>query len=246
MTVPTSAQKTSSTGKLTRPSLRDGVYDAVLERLLSGELAPGQSLGIESVARSLGVSPSPVREALAQLESTGLVTRTALRGYTVADPLSAEQLAELMAARIVVEVAAVEGVFPVSDGLLKSLRSAHTAHTAAAERIVSALKGKTQALDLTLVRAYYEADQDFHLVLLENCGNQYLLDMAQSLSPHLHRMRQEYGAGRSDVEQATEEHSAVLAAVEAGDPAAASAAMREHLNAVRSRALSHSATPVGT
>src|SRR3954447_24962481 len=82
-----------------RRALRDGVYDAILEMLLAGQATPGESLAIDGLARQLGVSPTPVREALVQLEHTGLVTRAALKGYRVAPPLNPAGVAELMDAR---------------------------------------------------------------------------------------------------------------------------------------------------
>src|SRR6478735_4678774 len=97
-----------------RRALRDGVYDALLELLLDNGVAPGASLSIEGLARELGVSPTPVREALGQLEHTGLVTRAALKGYRAAAPLTQARMAELLNARSVVEVAAVRAAVPVS------------------------------------------------------------------------------------------------------------------------------------
>jgi DNA-binding GntR family transcriptional regulator len=224
-------------GRLSRKSLRDGVYDAILEMLLSDGLTPGQSLGIDTLARELGVSPSPVREALAQLEHTGMIKRTALRGYTVADLLSAEQMAELVAARAIVEVAAVPRIFPVTNDLMVSLRKAHNAHLAAARRVLAASERSGGDVEWSAARTYYEADQAFHLLLLQNCGNRYLLSMAQSLSYHLHRLRQELRRGHNDVNDATTEHSRILAAIEEGNPEAARQAMRAHLDAAGERAL---------
>ena len=76
--------------------------------LTSGRLEPDAPLGIDRLAHDLGVSPTPVREALARLEHTGLVVRRANRGYRVAPPMSSEQVAELVDARVVLECAAVE------------------------------------------------------------------------------------------------------------------------------------------
>jgi DNA-binding GntR family transcriptional regulator len=56
---------------------RDRVYDALVDLLISGRVAPGQALRIEHLANLLDVSPTPVREALAKIEATGLVTRVA-------------------------------------------------------------------------------------------------------------------------------------------------------------------------
>ncbi|MGW4728314.1 GntR family transcriptional regulator [Streptomyces shenzhenensis] len=237
MTPPQNRTPVQRDRQLSRSSLRDGVYDAVLEMLLSDEFTPGQSLGIDAVARMLGVSPSPVREALAELEHTGLITRAALRGYTVAQPLSREQMAELLAARAVLETAAVAGVFPVDAALVGLLRKAHTEHMAAGRQVLDSVTGDDGSRNLSTVRAYYDADQAFHLILLENCGNRYLLSMSKSLSPHLHRLRQQISSGDNDVEEATHEHGRILAAVERGDSAAAQEAMRDHLDAVRRRAL---------
>ena len=78
-----------------RRGLRDHVYERILQLLLSGEAAPGARLSIDTIARQLNVSPTPVREAMVQLERTGLVTREALKGYRVAPPLGLAQLQEL-------------------------------------------------------------------------------------------------------------------------------------------------------
>jgi DNA-binding GntR family transcriptional regulator len=92
-------------------------------------------------------------------------------------------------------------------------------------------------LDWTTLRKYYIVDWDFHLIFLRNCHNAYLLEMAESLAPHIHRLRQSMHHGAIDVEQAVAEHAVILAAVRGGDPEAAAAAMNDHIAAVRSRAL---------
>ena len=79
------------------------MYEELLASLVDGRHEPGDALSIDGVARELEVSPTPVREALARLESTGLVTRIAMRGYRVAPTLSTEELAELMDARLAIE-----------------------------------------------------------------------------------------------------------------------------------------------
>ncbi len=71
-------------GRQKRQVLVDGVYDTLVAFLMSGTLAPGDPVGIDSLSRSLEVSPTPIREALARIEATGLVVREPLRGYRVA------------------------------------------------------------------------------------------------------------------------------------------------------------------
>lgn len=87
--------------------LRDDVYDALLDMLTSGSLEPDSPLTIDGLARFLAVSQTPVREALARLEDTGLVHRTANRGYRVAPPMSAAQMSELIEARLIMETSAI-------------------------------------------------------------------------------------------------------------------------------------------
>ena len=88
-------------------------------------------------------------------------------------------------------------------------------------------------LDWTTMRRYYSVDWDFHLVFLRNCHNGYLLEMAEGLAPHVHRLRQSMNHGTIDVEQAVSEHAAILDAVRSGDPDVAAAAMSDHISAVR-------------
>src|SRR5690625_847636 len=105
-----------------RRSLRDEVFDALMERIAGGSIPAGEPLGIDPLAAELGVSPTPVREALVQLEATGLVIRTALRGYRVAPPLSVDGLEELFAARRIVEVGAARLAAANVERLLPVLR----------------------------------------------------------------------------------------------------------------------------
>ena len=215
-----------------RRVLRDQVYDAVLEMVLEGDLPQGQPIGIDSLASQLGVSQTPVREALAQLEHTGLIRRVALKGYYVAPPLAPTQMTELMDARQVVEVAAVQLAVPLTENVLSELRMAHSEHEAAGARASEQAGGRD---DWAKLRQYFNADWAFHRVLLAHCGNAYLLEMADSLSPHLHRLRQGGRHGPGDIEQAVAEHAVILAAAEAGNADAAAAAMANHLTQVIAR-----------
>src|SRR5690606_32939295 len=111
-----------------RRGLRDRVYERVLQLLLSGEVAPGARLSIDTLARQLDVSPTPVREAMVHLERTGLVTREALKGYRVAPPLGAAQLRELFDARLILETEAARMATPAGAVMLDELRAAEEEH----------------------------------------------------------------------------------------------------------------------
>ncbi|MEV6418493.1 GntR family transcriptional regulator [Streptomyces sp. NPDC051662] len=218
-----------------RRSLRDGVYDAILERLLDGSAPQGSSLGIDSLARELGVSPTPVREALVQLEHTGLISRVALKGYRVAPPLSPEQLAELFDMRAILETAAVERAVSRADALVPELRAAHAQHVLRARRVRTSRGAQGRPPGLSGLRECAAADWEFHLTIIRASGNRFLLRTAESLSVRLHRSRGTADVGTAGIASAVDEHAAILAAFESGDPERPVIAMREHLAAVARR-----------
>jgi DNA-binding GntR family transcriptional regulator len=218
-----------------RRGLRDRVYDRILQLLLSGEAAPGARLSIDTIARQLDVSQTPVREAMVQLERTGLVTREALKGYRVAPPLGAAQLQELFDARIMLESHAARLATPASPTMLAELRAAEDEHRQIGGKVITALRaGKT---DVELTTAYFAADAAFHRVIFLHCGNRYLTDMSESLGAQLHRMRQSVLHGVTDVREAIAEHEAIADAFAGDDRDAPEALMRRHVEQVRARSL---------
>ncbi|MFD7115594.1 GntR family transcriptional regulator [Streptomyces sp. NPDC059922] len=214
-----------------RRALRDGVYDAILERLLDGSTPHGSSLGIDSLARELEVSPTPVREALVQLEHTGLISRVALKGYRVVPPLSPEQLAELFDLRAILETAAVERAVSGTDDLVPELRAAHARHVLRARRVRTSRGARGRVPGFPDLRECFAADWEFHLTIIRASGNRFLLRTAESLSPQVLRPRQTALPCTADIESDVDEHAAILAAFESGDPGRPVVALREHLAA---------------
>lgn len=218
--------------RLERKILRDDVHDVILAMLLEGRFQPGAALGIDALARELGVSPTPVREALVQLEHTGLVSRAALRGYRVAPPISEAQMRELIDARSVVEVAAVRLAYENRQELLPGLRNQHQRH----EEAVAALADHPgDSISQAILKEYFDADWQFHLRIMEASGNRYLGRMLEPLGGHVHRMRQTMGQGEVDSAQAVHEHARILEAFESGSAQEAAKAMEDHLRGVRDR-----------
>lgn len=219
---------------LERRGLRDGVYALILDMLMRSDIEPGARLSIDGLARDLKVSPTPVREALVQLERTGLVTREALKGYRVAPPMSDSQVDELFDARLVLELGAVRLAARDAAQVVPRLQAALESHRAAAETV-----GQTAEdgpLSVSVLRDYFTADWAFHLVLFEATHNPFLLDMSEAISTRAHRMRQTVTSGVSDAQSAICEHTSILDAFRTGDADAAVEAMREHLDKVRTRA----------
>lgn len=237
-----SASGTDSATPVARRALRDEVYSALFDRILDGSTPAGSSMSIDALARELDVSPTPVREALVQLEHTGLVTRVALKGYRVAPQLTGTQLHELFEMRMIVEMAAVERAAEHWEALLPRLRAAHERHVRAADRVRTLRTQRDDAgpaagtpQDFEDLREYMAADRDFHRVILEAAANRYLLQSSESLSAHVQRLRQTVDHGELDLDEALAEHEAVLTAFESGDPEQMRHALRTHLEAVATR-----------
>lgn len=210
---------------LRRRGLRDDVYEQILDLLQDGTLAPGTKLSIDRIARELDVSPTPVREALVKLESTHLVRREALRGYKVAEPLTAEQLDNLANVRKPLEVTAIRLAAARIEDLVAALEVAHADHRAAAEHVIEA----ETPVPLSLTKQYFAADRRFHIAILEAANNPYLLETYNGLAWLNHRMRQAAHRGPDDAREALAEHHAILAALRAGDLQEAEDATTVHI-----------------
>lgn len=226
---------------INRRALRDGVFSRLVEMLLGHQFAPGESLNIDRLAQEFGVSPTPVREALVQLEHTGLVSRVALRGYRVAAPLTPAEIGQLNDARLIVELGALEIALREPESLKPHLEATHAHHLETVEAIRSAPPATT-AERIAAYREYFDADWAFHLAIMRHANNRFIVQMADSLGSHVHRMRQTVELGLNDMNEATLEHGRVLKALQDDDLDQVRAALRAHLEAVRSRSLADSAT----
>lgn len=222
-------------GSIARRGLREHVHDSVLELLLRGETAPGTRLSIDNIAKQLDVSPTPVREALVQLERTGLVTRQAHKGYRVAPPLEHDQLMELFQAREMLESTAIRLAASSAEELLPELRDAQERHRRVGEAVIAALDEGQK--DVSLTTDYYARDQEFHDVIIRHSGNRYMLDMSHNLGALVHRLRRSVHRGVTDVREAILEHEAIIDALATGDGRKAEEAMQSHVQKVRRRAL---------
>ena len=222
-----------ASSSLERRGLRDRVYELVLDMLLSSGIEPGARLSIDAIARDLDVSPTPVREALVQLERTGLVTRVTHKGYRVAPPLADDQLESLFDARIVLESGATALAAAHADELVPALEVALAQHVEMTARVRAA--ASAGEIPVALLREYFAVDWNFHHLIFEGTRNPFLLDMSEGISTRVHRMRQTVETGVTDADQAVVEHRAILDAFSHG-PEAAAAAMRSHIELVRTRA----------
>ncbi|PZF81154.1 GntR family transcriptional regulator [Jiangella anatolica] len=195
-------------------------------------IEPGAKVSIDGIARDFDVSPTPVREALARLESEGLVVKRALRGYTAAPLLDAEGLRKLFEMRRILEPAATglaaARMTPATVAALEEL---------ADEMRASASSSQDEGNRYQDYRDFADQDARFHRVIAEHSGNDLLADAIVRLRSHMHLYRLYFKHG---IEQDTSgEHEAVLDALRRRDPDAAAAAMLDHIEHSYARMAPH-------
>ncbi|HOG78408.1 MAG TPA: GntR family transcriptional regulator [Anaerolineaceae bacterium] len=199
-------------------SLEMRAYDALKAAILSFALMPGEPLVEAELARRLGISKTPVRNALARLEKEGFIAKQPYKGYNVAE-ISQQTVIEIFAVRAALEgLAAREATAHLTPGALAEAAALLAEHAGAAER-----GDLEQASTL---------NRQFHDLLLRLANNAWLTQILSNLDEHLQRYRllSAFQAGR--LEKSVAEHAAILQALQAGDAAAAEVAARQHLFSV--------------
>jgi DNA-binding GntR family transcriptional regulator len=195
------------------PMLGDQVKDHLLGRVLAGEFPPGARIVETRVARELGISQGPVREALRDLATLGLVELYPYRGARVRRPTTAE-MHEAMRVRAELEaMAAAEACLRLSSAHVAELRS-----------IISGMVDLAAAGDL---EAFVRSNTEFHRAVVRFSGNRTLERLWELLEPfartYMSAVASGLNAGRS-----RRSHERVVKALASGDPEKAAAAMREH------------------
>jgi DNA-binding GntR family transcriptional regulator len=200
-----------------RATLADQAYRELRARILAGQLPGGQRLRSEDLAAQLGISPTPVKEALLRLEADGLVISSVRKG-TIVRQLAEEDLVDIYDARILLEIEAINRVCVrgrVSPSLLASLGESVRQHKAFARR--DTLDDLAAALGF---------DRDFHHALVAAGGNAVIAEW------HLRLLRQTHTVfvyRLGNYAQSVDEHIAVLDALTVGDRTAARDLLRRHL-----------------
>ena len=207
-------------------SVVDGVYDTIYERLMTLEIAPGARILIDSLARELNVSQTPVREALSRLEREGLVKKAHLIGYSAAPQLTRKQFEDLYKVRELLEP---EAARLAAENMSKE-------SLASLERIAADMEHGAPPVDRnSRYSRFARTDAHFHDEIMKISGNEVIRSTLFNLHVHLHIFRLMFHSRVA--QEALEEHERLLAAFRAGDAAAAQREMREHIRRSFSRIL---------
>ena len=160
--------------------LREVVFMTLRRQILRGELKPGERLMEISLANKLGVSRTPIREAIRMLEHEGLVVMVPRRGAHVAE-ITRQELNDVLEIRKTLEVLAIQRACAnMTDRDIRQLREAEEAFAILVER---------KDADIT---ALGEADEHFHDIIYQGTNNRRLIQILNNLREQMYRFRVEY------------------------------------------------------
>ena len=197
--------------------LRDVVFNTLRQAILKGELKPGERLMEIQLANKLGVSRTPVREAIRKLELEGLVLMVPRKGAEVAE-ITRQDMEDVLEVRTALEELAVKDACDhITDAQLSELKKASN------EFKKALLEGK----DLVTCA---DADMHFHDVILSATNNRRLIQMLNNLSEQMYRYRMEYLKDERTHKTLIEEHDAIRRALKKHDKVKAGAAIRVHID----------------
>jgi len=217
--------------------LREQAYKHIHGKLLAGEMPAGHVLSELSLAREIGISRTPVREAIQRLEQEGILEQVPRYGTIVRRPerRDLEELYQLREALEPYAVAQVAGRLSPEDlGMARRLCDE-------IQVIAAAVKKASRAMvDAALMRRLLSADLGFHMVLLRASGNRRLMKIiadSRMLTRIFGTPRQEHDL--AIIEETHRFHSQILKAVQQGDGEKARRLMSEHIRASMREALDH-------
>ncbi len=199
-------------------TLTERVYSTIKEAILDLRIKPGRPLVEDELARQLGTSKTPVRDALLTLERDGLVTKIPYKGTYVSE-VSVRDATEIFELRAVLE------------GLATRLATlAFTAEDAAqAEQLLDAADEARACGDRDSASLY---GARFHKLILHRVDNRRLPLILEKLEVQLRRLRRMSDQLQGRLEKSGQEHRQILDGLRSGDPARAEHAMRQHLESV--------------
>ena len=201
------------------PTKAQQIQQAIADDIVHGRLAPGTALDETSIAAAFGVSRTPIREAIRQLDAIGLVEARARRCTVVAD-LSDRQLDEMFA--VMAEVEAL------------CARWSAIAMTAAERRQLLALQEHGARLVSAGNReAYVDLNNRFHEAIYRGAHNDFLAELALSVRTRCAPFRRAQFETLGRLAKSHAEHDAVVTAIQRGDADTAANEMRAHIIVVR-------------
>lgn len=209
------------------PTAVDHAYEMIWRKLIRGERTPGDRITDTELAAQLGLSRTPVRQALHRLAQEGLIRLDARRGFSVR-AFTAQDVIEVYQVRAVLEVLALRLAAPrlTPEHIAEQLDMLH--------RVRTALRLERDERSVLL---HLEADLKLHNLLIETSGNTRLIRLLADLRSQQTLFQYWDTSYPERNEAAAEEHEVILLALAAGDTARAELALEQHILNARLRVL---------
>lgn len=211
---------------LTYIDLTEQTYRVLKDKILRGELQPGTQISVPGTAVALGVSRTPVNDALKRLANDGLVEIVPRQGTFVTE-LTARDVDEIFDMRLMIELYAAETIFQA--GRVDQALAAVQAHMAGMEQVVAGNNFQDHEL-------FTHHDQEFHTALVTLTGNNRLIRTYTQLHANTHGARVHYIAN-GDAQETQNEHHAIMSGLENKDLAEVKQALYTHITRVKSKIL---------
>ncbi len=211
--------------KLAKQPMKQEVYNHLLQAIIQGELEPGKQLDEKEISESLGVSRTPLREAINRLAQEGIVMEIPYRGNFVRK-FSTKEVTDLYAVRQTLEVMAIR------------LAVAHMT-TEEADAIADLVHLTAKAEEEGDLASYAKYDTDFHNLIAVFSGNQMLNQMLNSMSTQIKIIRHMANSSEKVVKKAQFDRELILKAIMNRDPEAAGQFMQEHIQHVMEEVIHH-------
>jgi len=201
---------------MARANLKQTAYERIKAGILSCEYAPGSLLNEDRLCQDLGMSRTPIRDALGRLEQERLITIRPKVGYLVSN-VTADVIRMTYESRILVEPYIILNYCTdLSAQQLSEL-------AAIQQKVEKSVRSKGPDI--------YQYDHEFHSYLVSFCPNSYLREFYTSLSDQNNRLRILVNrSSEKRIRETVSEHEYVLKALKKGDSRAAAEAMKEHLS----------------
>ncbi len=196
--------------------LRDVVFNTLRQEILTGKMKPGERLMEIHLADKLGVSRTPIREAIRMLELEVLVIMVPRKGAQVAQ-ISWKSLQDVLEVRRALDVLAIE--LACERMTRKDL-----------DALYKACESFAEATDTKDTRKIAEADVAFHDIIVASTGNNRLTQLVNNLSEQMYRYRFEYIKDASRHHVLVQEHMEMCRSIQVKDKAAAADVVRKHID----------------
>ncbi|MDO4265038.1 MAG: GntR family transcriptional regulator [Eubacteriales bacterium] len=195
--------------------LRDLVYTTLRQAILKGELQPGERLMEIQLAEKMGVSRTPIREAIRRLEKEGLVIMVPRKGAEVAG-ISEKMLKDVLEIRMTLEELALK--LAITRAGLEDI-----------QKLEEAEKAFREAIEGAKLISMAEADEQFHFVIYDAAGNEKLKEILHGLKENMYRYRLEYLKDENYRKSLIREHDSIIEAFKNKDVASGMDVTERHI-----------------